>query len=316
MRVRAKFARMPTEWSDEIDEILGNDLAAGFAYATPAKGVVITPMAPLGVRDRERGTVTLSSSLGLPKKLIRIRDNPHAAVVYHAREHSALDDPRFVLVQGRASFDPQPDRAWLDSITPDWERFLGPRHTGALGRWLDVYYYERVAITIEVERILSWPNGDCAGEPEVTGSPLPGPAPSQGAPKKGTAARTSTAKLRGQAERLPHVLLGWIGADGLPAVVGVEVTGADDEGVDLAPVDLIPPGARRAGLTAHAFKPRMVGQEQRIHTGWLERDGDRVRYSPHTKAGYALPASKALFVAGAAIGTRTGMRRARAAGLA
>jgi hypothetical protein len=112
------------------------------------------------------------------------------------------------------------------------------------------------------------------------------------------------------------VLLGWIGADGLPAVVGVEVIGADDEGVDLAPVDLIPPGARRAGLTAHAFKPRMVGQEQRIHTGWLERDGDRVRYSPHTKAGYALPASKALFIAGAAIGTRTGMRRARAAGLA
>ena len=80
---------MPVAWNDEVDEILGNDLAAAFAYTTPAKGVVITPMAPLGVRDRERGTVTLSSSLGLPKKLIRIRDNPEVAVAYHAREHSA-----------------------------------------------------------------------------------------------------------------------------------------------------------------------------------------------------------------------------------
>ena len=62
-------------WSDEIDEILGGDLAAAFAYLTPAKGVVITPMAPLGLRDREAGTVTLSTSLALWRKLDRIRRN-------------------------------------------------------------------------------------------------------------------------------------------------------------------------------------------------------------------------------------------------
>ena len=62
---------MPVVWSDEVDEILGNDLAAALAYATPAKGVVVTLMAPLGIRDRDRGTVTLSTSLGLPKKLRR-----------------------------------------------------------------------------------------------------------------------------------------------------------------------------------------------------------------------------------------------------
>lgn len=307
---------MAVEWSDEIDAILGNDVAAGFAYATPANGVVITPMAPLGLRDRERGMVTLSTSLGLPKKLIRIRDNPRVAVAYHARDHSGLDSERFVLVQGRASFDPRPDRVWLDSITPQWERFLGPRSTGAVGRWLEVYYYERVAITIEVDRIVSWPTSECASEPDAVGSPRSGPAPPQDPPKKGTTARVPTAKLRRQAERLPHTLLGWIGVDGLPEVVGVRITRADEAAVEIEPLAAIPPGGRRAGLTSHMFEPRMVGQEQRIHTGWLDRDGDRVRYSPHTKAGYALPASKALFVAGAAIGTRTGMRRARAAGLA
>ncbi len=308
---------MAVEWNDAVDEVLGNDLAACFTYATPAKGVVITPMAPLGIRDRERGTVTLSTSLGLPKKLIRVRENPHVAVAYHAREHSSLDRDQYLLVQGRASFDPKPDRAWLDSITPAWERFLGPRHTGLVGRSLEVYYYERVAITIEVERILSWPTSDCAGEPEVFGSPPPAAPPaSQSAPNKGTAARESTSRLQRQAGKLPHTLLGWIGADGFPEVVPVAVTGADEDAVELSSAGPIPPGRRRAGLTSHAFKPRMIGQEQRVHTGWLEHEDGRLRYSPHTKAGYALPASKAAFVAGAAIGTRSGIRKARAAGLA
>ena len=94
------------------------------------------------------------------------------------------------------------------------------------------------------------------------------------------------------------------------------MTGADDDAVQLSSAAPIPPGHRRAGLTSHAFKPRMVGQEQRVHTGWLEHDGERLRYSPHTRAGYALPASKAAFVAACAIGPRMGMRKARAAGLA
>src|SRR6185437_13438332 len=52
-RVRAVVEGAVTTWSDEVDEILASDLAAGLAYLTPAKGVVITPMAPLGLRDRE-----------------------------------------------------------------------------------------------------------------------------------------------------------------------------------------------------------------------------------------------------------------------
>src|SRR5687767_15954769 len=86
-------------WTDEIDEVLAGDLAAGFAYLTPAKGVVITPMAPLGIRDREAGTLTFSTSLGLWKKLDRIRRNSGVAIAYHAREHGLTDRPEFVLVQ-------------------------------------------------------------------------------------------------------------------------------------------------------------------------------------------------------------------------
>ena len=60
----------------------------------------------------------------------------------------------------------------------------------------------------------------------------------------------------------------------------------------------------------------MIGQEQRIHTGWVSSEGaGRALYSPHTKAGYRLPPSKALYTLGCAT-LATRMRAARKAGLA
>ena len=308
---------MSVEWSDEVDEILGGDLAAGFAYLTPAKGVVITPMAPLGLRDRERGTVTLSTSLGLWKKLDRVRRHPGVAVAYHAREHSLTDRPDFVLVQGRASFSTTPDREWLESITPEWNQFLGPRSTGLVGRMLDVYYWQRVAIDIEVERILAYPSGAAEGVPEVFG-PDPPPAPDpQAEPKGGTGPREDVAKIAARAGKLPHTLLGWCGSDGLPKVVPVNGIEAGDDGLRLSlPEGSAPAGGRRAGLTSHWFAPRMVGQEQRILTGWMSSDSpDQALYAPHTKAGYRLPPSKPLMIAGCASLSR-GLKKARAEGLA
>src|SRR5688572_31750975 len=118
---------MPVTWSDDVDEILEGDLVAGLAYLTPAKGVVISPIAPLALRDRDRGTVTVTTSLALWRKLDRIRRNPNVAMAYHTRKHALTDRPGYVLVQGRASFDPKPDREWLESIEPQHDTFLGPR---------------------------------------------------------------------------------------------------------------------------------------------------------------------------------------------
>jgi len=303
-------------WTDEVDEILAGDLAAGFAYLTPAKGVVITPMAPLGLRDRESGTVTLSTSLGLWKKLDRIRRNSGVAVAYHAREYGLTDRPGFVLVQGRASFDPEPDRGWLESITPEWDRFLGPRLGGVRGKLLNVYYWERVAIEIQVERIVSWPDTEATGPPSINGNARPAGPPPQKPPKGGTAPRESAEKVAVHIERLPHTLLGWCGADGMPEVAPVTGATSSEDGIELEiPAGTVPDGGRRAGLTSHWFKPRMVGQEQRIHTGWVEAEGGKVTYAPHTTAGYRLPPSKTLMTIGSAsIATR--MKKARAAGIA
>lgn len=304
-------------WSDEVDEILASDLAAGFAYLTPARGVVITPMAPLALRDRAAGTITLSTSQGLWRKLDRIRRNPGVAVAYHAREHGLTDRPGFVLVQGRASFPTTPDRGWLESITPEWERFLGPRKTGLTGRMLDVYYWQRVPITIEVERVVAFADDAAATEPTVYGSPRAEPAPPQKPPRGGTGPRVDSARVAAHAGRLPHTLLGWRGSDDLPEVVPAKAVESGDAGVRLAvPAGSVPPGGRRAGLTSHRFWPRMVGQEQRVHTGWLEAgEGDAVTYAPHTRAGYRLPASELAFTLGSA-SLALRMKKAREAGVA
>jgi hypothetical protein len=308
---------MGISWPDAVDRIIGGDLAAGVVYATPAKGVVIAPMAPLGLRDRERGTVTVTTSLGLWKKLDRIRSNPSVAIAFHARDHGDTDSPEFVLVQGTASFSTTPDRDWLESIEDRWRHFLGPVRGGLAGRWLKVYYWDRVAIELDVSRIVVWPDLDCRGEPVVHGDALPAAPAPQSPPKNGTGPRTDAGRLAGEIGRLPHALLGWVGGDGLPIAVAVEASGVRPDGVKIAIPEVVrPTGGRRAGLTAHRFMPRMIGQEQRIYTGWLEVDDDTAVYAPHTRTGYKLPPSKALFTLAAGGGTRSGIRKARERGLA
>ena len=99
-------------------------------------------------------------------------------------------------------------------------------------------------------------------------------------------------------------------------VTRVRSQGIGELGLGLVTSDgPLPPGGRRAGLTAHAFHQYMVGQEQRVHTGWLDVDGPEAIYAPHTRAGYALPKSQTLMTLGSVIGMRAGYRKARQLGL-
>src|SRR5947209_7873559 len=45
-------------WGDVEDGIIGGDLTAGLAYLTPAGGAVVTPVAPIGLRDRDAAPVS------------------------------------------------------------------------------------------------------------------------------------------------------------------------------------------------------------------------------------------------------------------
>ena len=298
-------------WSDSEDAIIGGDLTAALAYATPAGGAVLTPVAPLGLRDRSAATVGFTTSLGFGRKLDRIKANPRVALAYHAREHGFATAPGVVIVQGTASYDAHPDREVLESrVRPASTRFLGAPRTGFFwGRWLSAYYEDRVLVNVRVQRTISWPDGACEGEPAVAGEPLPAhDPPPQAAPRNGSAPRVDVERAARRVGRLEHALLAWIGADGLPLVAPVGVTGTSSAGIALH--GPLPGGGRRAGLLAHRYEAQLVGLEVRQYTGWLQ-DGI---YAPHTENGFRAPANKTLLLLVNGLMARRGLKRARALG--
>jgi hypothetical protein len=298
-------------WTDADDAVIGGDLTAALAYVTPAGGAVVTAVAPIGMRDREAGTVAFTTSLGFGRKLDRINENPRVALAYHAREHGFASDPRFVLVQGTASYDAQPDRSILtDVVGPASARFMGPPRRGPFwDRWLSVYYADRVLVTVQVERVLSWPDAACMGEREVSGAPAPAQEPAeQPPPKGGSDPRVDVARAVRRLRGLPHALVAYPGADGYPLIVPVSVGADSAAGIALA--GPLPPGGSRAGLLAHRYHAKLIGLETRQHTGWLQ-DGI---YAPHTENGFRAPANKTLLLLGNGLLARRGLKQARALG--
>jgi hypothetical protein len=302
-------------WADEVDEILAGDLTAALAYCTPAGGGVVTAVAPLGMRDREQGTITFTTSLGFGKKLERIKGNPRIALAYHAREHGFASSPDFVVVQGDAEPLTTPDRALLeDVIGPQAERFMGPAKRGRLfwDRWLQEYYADRVPVTVRVQRIVAWPDLKAAGQPRVFGAPLSEspPAP-QAEPKNGAGPRLDAEKAARRIGKLPNQLLVYTGADGYPEVRPVEIGQGSAAGMELRAAQPLPPGGRRAGLLAHSYNAQLVGLAARGHTGWLVADGERGVYAPHTGFGFRAPANKTLLLLANGLLAKRGLKRAR-----
>ena len=309
-------------WSDQIDEVLAGDLTAGLAYLTPAGGTVVTAVAPVGLRDRDAGTVTFTTSLGLGKKLERITERPQVALAYHAREHGFSHSSSYILVQGMAEVTLRPDRDYLEDVVGKAaERFMGPPKRGRLfwDRWLQEYYADRVPVTVKVERIVCWPNLMCESAPTAVGAPRPAAPPSsQAPPANGTGPRVDAERAARRLQGPEHQLLGFMDADGYPFVVPVGVTGAGPEGIQLnAAEGVLPAGARRAGLLAHSYRAKLVGLAARQHTGWLEvaeHAGVHALYSPHTEQGFRAPGNKTLLLLANGLLAKQGLRRARREG--
>src|SRR5437867_11228231 len=88
-------------WPDTVDDIFGGDCVVTLGYVTPASGVVLTPLTNFGLRARSAGTLTvLNSSVGVWKKLERIRRNPRVAVACHTRKRGTSAGRDYVSVVG------------------------------------------------------------------------------------------------------------------------------------------------------------------------------------------------------------------------
>jgi Pyridoxamine 5'-phosphate oxidase len=304
----------PVQWPDEVDEVIGGDLTAGVAYITPAGGAVVTAVAPIGLRDRDAGTVSFTTSLGFGRKLERIEKDPRVALAYHAREHGHSTSPRYVLVQGDASVVKEPDPEYLEFIGRQATPYLGePRRGFFWDRWLSAYYADRVPVHVTVQRIVSWPDLRGEGEPDVHGAPLPEPPAQQEPPKKGTGPRVDCARAGSALAKLPHQLLAFRGGDGYPVMLPVEVASADAGAVHLHSGAALPEGGRRAGMLAHDYRPKLIGLAARQHTGWMQVEDGRVLYAPHTSSAFRAPANKTLLLLGNGYLARRGLKKARQA---
>jgi nitroimidazol reductase NimA-like FMN-containing flavoprotein (pyridoxamine 5'-phosphate oxidase superfamily) len=303
---------MTVTWSDEIDAVLAGDLTVALGYLTPARGVVVQAVAPIGLRDRSAGTVGFTTSLGFSKKLERIASDPRVAMSYHAREHGAAEGQRYVLVQGRARVVAKPSEAERDRIRTQAALHLGPAREGWFwDRWLHEYYAVRVPVEVTADRLLAWPDLRCAGRAEVVGEPAPAPPDPQRPPRNGTVPRIDVARAARRLRRVDHTLLGYADANGYPLVVPVEVGEAGPAGLQLACAAELPPGGRRAGLLGHSYRPQLIGLETRQYTGWLELDErGRAVYAPHTETGYRAPSNKTLLLLLNGLLAKRGMRRA------
>jgi hypothetical protein len=305
-------------WSDEADEVISGDITAAAAYLTPAGGAVVTAVAPgLGHRQRDTGVVGFTTSLGFGRKLERIIVNPRVTLAYHAREHGFSASPAFVLAQGLASVDIQPSRDRLEALVPQAERFYGePKRGPVWDRLLHEYYYERVVVDITLQRVVTWPNLSASGDPRVGGAAWPEPPSPQPSPGKGTGPRVDVQRAAARVGMLPHRILAYRGSDGFPVAIPVDLAGHDETGLRLvAASGLLPPGGRRAGLLAHAYRPQLVGLSTRIFTGWLQvaPGGDAV-YAPHTSKGFIAPPRKNLLLISNGLLAKAGMWQARRKG--
>ncbi|HEU0317372.1 MAG TPA: pyridoxamine 5'-phosphate oxidase family protein, partial [Solirubrobacteraceae bacterium] len=216
---------MGITWDDEIEEIVKGDLTVALGYRTPAGGVVVQAVAPIGLGDRDAGTLGFTTSLGFSKKLERIARDPRVAMAFHAREHGFGGGPAYVLVQGTARVIAAPSEAEREQVKTLATRYLGPPAEGFFwDRWLREYYEARVPVEVDVERMLVWPQLDCAGSPRRLGRPpVPGDPPPQKPPRQGSGPRVDAARAGRRVRGTEHRLLGFAGADGWPVIVPVEI---------------------------------------------------------------------------------------------
>lgn len=311
---------MTITWPDEVDEVLENDLAVALSYATPAGGAVAVAVAPIGLRDRAAGTVAFTTSLGVGRKLDRIRADPRVALTFHTRRHGlGSPSPLFVQVQGTAEVVEEPSAELAEQIVVGAERYMGMGDvpsTGFWGWWLKEYVAVRVPVVVTATRVTVWPDASCAGRATVLGAPAVEPAGAQERPAKGTPARVDVRRAGRRVQAMPHVLLAVLDADGAPTTIPVQVTGVDEAGFDLRAIPgLLPTGARRAGILAHDFRPQLVGLSTRYLTGWLEPTGEgSARYLPHTDKGYGAPPNKTLVLLANGGLTKFGVWQARRKG--
>lgn len=251
-----------TESTSETLESLAAAINGYFTceFATITASGVPIAWPTVSLFDQERGLFTVTTSIGLPRKAMNVRRDPHVAMLFSDPTGSGRRDPQ-VLVQGTAvvSDDVVTSPAGLERY---WARLFTRQPAGtsygrnSLSRRLFDWYYMRLVITVQ-------PVNVHARAPLDASSPLRVPKPARGD-------RDAYSQA---ARRLPAYssgVLATIDESGFPGLQRVVMSAEPEDRALLldVPVDA---GLRegRASLLCHAHDERLWRLRSFVVSGTL-----------------------------------------------
>jgi len=244
--------------------------------------------------------IRVTTGLGYPKKANDARRNPKVALLFSDPTGSDLAQPPMVLVQGRAVVDDADLEANRERYSRDTDaKPTGSRESapaGPLGRRFD-WYFTRIYLHVEPERVYIWRAGDPAVEPEVIAAGDAEEAISEPTPQDPSPS-VWTGRIGDLGRRYETAVLSTVGRDGFPFAVRVPI-GLDKRGrtirIDSEPagVELVP---GPACVTAHDHHPTLRWMRNfQVRGDLLRQPGGTCIVVPHRVVdGFELPPQGAL----------------------
>jgi hypothetical protein len=235
-----------------------------------------------------RGSLAVTTALGMPRKADEARADPRVALLFSDATGSGIARPPMVLVQGTAVVDDEDLDANRRRYRADTAaKSTAPREAPSGDRF--DWYFTRIYIRIEPERVYLWRDGDPSRPPEVYGE-LPG---ADAAPPPHYGGNAQPHRRIGEiGGRYESAVLSLVGSDGHPLAVRVPMT-ADRRGRSIA-IDVEPAGIELLPgpvcVTAHDHDPELRWTRNFQVRGDLVRDSLGWMVVPHRLvAGFELP---------------------------
>jgi hypothetical protein len=223
--------------------------------------------------------IDITTGLGYPKKARDAQHNPKVALLFSEPHGSGLDEPPTVLVQGTARVDEEDLAANRERYRregkvklPKAAEKLPPPSLDRFMSW----YVDRIYVHVRPQRILVWPKGDIAAQPQLLLDELPrgGGEPEPAQPGNGEP--TWAPRIEQLGTTYPTAVLAIVGPDGFPFAGRVPVSA--DRAAGLVRVGAVPNGMPiapgRACLTAHVHSPEFEWQRNfQVRGELVETDG-------------------------------------------
>jgi hypothetical protein len=226
-------------------------VTAEFTTIDPRGRPITWPVVPF----YSEGSLAVTTAVGMPRKAEHARRNPRVALLFSDATGAGIERPSMILVQGTAVVDD----ADLDANRARYSDDTAAKPTGPAeaprARGHD-WYFTRIYIHVQPERVYVWRDGDVGVQPNLYGEPLTTRAAS---PPASRGAASTERRIAEIGSRYETAVLSMIAPDGFPLSIRLPMT-ADRRGRSIA-IDVAPAGLElRPGpvcVTAHDHDPEL-----------------------------------------------------------